>query len=249
MKQFIFVCLLVLALAIVCSASTVSSRDYTCPICGKEFSADCQISQTLITSFTQLDGKPFGAAIVPDLLPLCPRCHFPQIQQELDEELITNLREYVESEEYQQLAEGNTSYFLLAKIAEHLGSSMQQIGQLYQQACWQVDGGSIHYQDNPVKFREYADLAINYFDQEAFDWLAYYGTVCADLERKSGRMLEADVRLLELKELPLTEERLQVIDFELQLIEAGDSNPHFLSEARGDTLPWSQPDSTAVEQP
>jgi uncharacterized protein (DUF2225 family) len=232
--KVIFVCSVIILSCLAILVSSPDSRidvlhEFTCPICGETFEAEETISQ--YQTGMRIDLKPLGAVAAPPPLPVCPSCGFVVYEQELVEDERQVLSEYVNSEEYQQMAKEHSSYYLLAKIYEQLERDKSLIAHMYLKASWQVE-------DNPDRCNEYLEESLKNLNAEFSesperdeDWETKQ-VLAGELERRLGKFEEAKDRFMELKYLPEFQGNFleKVIDFELILIQAGDTKPHELSE-------------------
>jgi uncharacterized protein (DUF2225 family) len=179
----------------------------------------------------RLDLKPLGAVVAPAPLAVCPSCHFVVFEEDLAEDEKQLLSEYVKSKEYQEMEKEHPSYYLLAKIYERLERDKALIAHVYLQSSWQVE-------DNPDRCNEYLEESLNYLkaylsaDPERTEDWATKQVVAGELERRLGKFEDAKERFSELKYMAEFQGNLleKIIDFQLTLIQAGDTKPHELSE-------------------
>ena len=232
--KLIFVCSVIILSCLAILVSSTDSRidvrhEFTCPICGVRFEAEETISQ--FQTGMRLDLKPLGAVAAPLPLPVCPSCSFVIFEEELAEDEKQVLTEYVNSEEYQQMAKKHPSYYLLAKIYERLEKDKSQIAHMYLKASWQAE-------DNPDRCNEYLEESLKnliaHFSESPErdeDWETKQ-VLAGEIERRLGKYEEAKDRFMELKSLPEFQGNFleKVINFELTLIQAGDTKPHELGE-------------------
>jgi Uncharacterized protein conserved in bacteria (DUF2225) len=210
------------------AAATEKEVDVTCPIDGTsfKFTPDIRGAQTGI----QLDLKPIGFLIAPSKVPVCPNNHFVVYKKEFTAAEKENLKKFVLSKEYQDLVQDNPSYFLLARIYEHLGEPEWGIAYAYLEASWQVE-------DKPEKQKQYFEMTLQhlktYLAAERKKGDRTWETaqlLAGELERRLGRFEEAKARFLKLSKLPVFQNGLysRIIEYQNELISGKDTGPHDL---------------------
>ena len=226
-----------LAIFVICLALLVANAsptlefqvEVTCPICGTKSLARKRLSE--FRTGTRLDLKPLGPKPGAPPLPVCPTCHFVIYEEKLTEAEKQILAEYVRSEDYQKLAKDWTSYYLLAKLFEHLKNGDPAIASAYLKASWQVEDDSYRCRHCLEKSLEYLDRYLIYPGTQNEEWPKLQ-VLAGELERRLGEFYRARDRFMMLSCMPEFRGNLlgSIIDFQLKLIEARDTKPHDLSE-------------------
>lgn len=210
------------------TAATDQEVDVICPIDGTSFKFKPDISgaQTGI----QLDLKPTGFLIAPRAIPVCPNNHFVVFKKQFTDAEKESLKKFVLSKEYQDLVQDNPSYFLLARIYEHLGEPEWGIAYAYLEASWQVE-------DKPEKQKQYFEMTLQhlntYLSAERKEGDRTWETailLAGELERRLGRFEEAKARFLKLSKSPVFQQGLysRIIKYQNELISGKDTGPHDL---------------------
>ncbi len=229
MKRILIVLGFSLMLFGLAHGSEIMMVSFTCPIDSTTFESGVQVSCYIVGQM--LDLEPFGAVAAPAPLPVCPKDHFVVYADSIPADVIAKLKPYVLSSAYQDLVEGNSSYYLLAKLAEFLGIPPLQIGYQYLQASWQVA-------DDPDRHREYVGECLNallagipHANGAADDSLTIE-ILCVDLQRQLGRFADAHARLLPLLENQQMPDHVKsVAKYEMDLVAAQDTLRHEAPEA------------------
>jgi Uncharacterized protein conserved in bacteria (DUF2225) len=228
----IWVFVLLILISSSATAATDTEVEVTCPIDGTKFmfKPDPVGVQTGI----QLDLKPIGFLIVPRKIPVCPNNHFVVYKNQFTDTEKEHLKQFVLSKEYQDLALDNPSYFLVAKIYEHLGESEWDIAYAYLEASWQVE-------EKPEKYKQYIELSLQHLNKflstgqkEGDKTRETAQLLTGELERRLERFEEAKARFRELSQLPIFKQRFysEIIKYQIGLISAKDSGPHDLPKPK-----------------
>jgi hypothetical protein len=208
--------------------STYEMRQFTCPIDSTKFEDGVQTSS--YSSGQMLDLEPLGAILAPDPLPVCPKDHFVIYADSIPAEDLVKLRRFVLSSEYQDQVKGNSPYFLLAKLMEHLAAAPRAIGYLYLQASWEMPADS-------TKHAEYVERSLTAFLQAIPHWAGGWEDslgvemLCAELQRQLGRFTQAHERLQQIMDDRRSPEYLtRIAQYEQELIAQRDSLRHEIPE-------------------
>jgi hypothetical protein len=205
-------------------ASTVEFLPFTCPLDSTTFEARIQSSYFL--SGQMLDLEPLGAIIAPSPLPVCPRDHFVIYADSIPAAELAVLKPFVLSPEFQDQANNNSPYFLLATMFERLDAEPSTIGYMYLQASWEVAG-------DPGKHREYIKKSLAaLLSADAGQGLEEGDSLGleilrAELERQLGAFPQAHARLqrvLAAREPP--GDLARIAQYEIDLIAQQDSLRH-----------------------
>ena len=197
-----------------------------CPLDGTKFVATLDMSGTAFGQ--QLDAKKTGPTASPWALAVCPKDHFVLYQDEYSKAEIADLKKFVASDDYQKWVKDNPSYFLLAKLFEHVGKDKFAVGFAYLQASWQVD-------TEPVPYRRAALESLDAFKK----WLELPGSkdpervqsaelFSGELERRLGDFDPARARFERLKKTKGYDTGVyaRIVRYQLELIAAHDSEAH-----------------------
>ena len=131
------------ALTVPARAHTLGRENFTCPICGTEFTDIVSYSGT---SFgMRLDFKKTGPVYQPWPVPQCPNCRFVILEETeeeggLDDDAKAVIKEYLASDEFKAIPKEAPAYYCLAKIKEFLGSPPSDLAHIYMSASWQAEG-------------------------------------------------------------------------------------------------------------
>jgi len=176
----------------------------------------------------RLDLKPLGPIAAPWSVPKCPTCHFIVFQNELKDSEKKALLQLVNSKEYRDIAQDNSTYFLLAKVYETIGMNNLEIAHTYLKASWQVENDSQKYprylEASLAKFAAF--LASN---KEKSTSYIQAELVSGEIERRLGKFDQALSRFNRLKTLPdFTGPKhiASIIALQIELIDSKDSGPH-----------------------
>jgi len=229
MRNVVVVCFLVLAVP--AGAHTSGVVEQTCPLDGKTFKTELDMSGT--TFGKQLDLKPVGATAAPWRIPVCPLDGFVLYQEKFSAEELADFKTYVASAEYSAwVKKQETSHYLLARLLEHRGEPEKRVAWFFLQATWQVD-------KDPARYAEYAGEALARYAKlaaslpETDEQWSTAGLVAAELERRLGRFEEAQKRLRALAARPAFAEGFlrDLCNYELALVGKKDTAVHQMSEA------------------
>lgn len=226
----IFAIFLVLIVSInVADARTVGSVEIICPIDGTKFTATLEMSGSRFG--TALDLKPIGAIGAPPLMAQCPTDHFVvyQDKKHFKQGEIEKIKTYIHSKEYKDLvAQGNTTYYLTAKIQAHLGKDRLDVAFTYLQATWQVE-------NDKEKYLKYSTDAMNEFNaylkdhhKKNRDWMLSQSLV-GEILRRQGKFKQAHEHFEKIKQIKeITDDEVinRIIDLQLKLIAKSDSTSH-----------------------
>lgn len=211
----------------VAGAMTFSEVEVTCPLGGEIFSATLARSGTKFGTF--LDFRPYGPIASPTPLAKCPSNGFVVYKQKFTDDELRRLESYVVSEEYQTLQKKHTNYYLAANLQSHLKeTSKQQLARTLLQATWEAESRE--------QYLRYANEALVAFKQalnEKYsrknEWLTDH-LIAGELERRLGQFAEAKKRFLMLSEREKASNGTlhDMIQLQLQLIEAKDSEPNLI---------------------
>ena len=207
---------------------------FTCPICGTEFEALVRVSS--YQTGQALDLCPIGADYWPKPLVVCPKDHFILYKDEFTDTEISELRIFIEYEEYQNMADSLSDHYLLGQILEYIGADSGEIGYAYLQASWKESYG------DSTLYRIYAGKALEYISKEVYtlpypDYdVIHAKLLCGELERRLGKFEEARNRMNSVKEdvYILTSGLIRLAECQEYLIEAEDTESH--EQAVCDTL-------------
>jgi hypothetical protein len=208
------------------NAATTAEIDEICPLDGTHFRATVDASGT--SSGMRLDLMKLGAISQPSKLAECPTDHFVLYRPKFSADELAPLREAVASKEYKEaVASGQTTYFLLGKIYEHLKKSEHAIASIYLQASWQAESGSPKYQlyagNSLTHFANYLRTA----EKRDDEWQGAQ-LLTGELERRLGKFADAEGHFKKLQGQPEFKDKVDagIINYELQLIAAKDIEPH-----------------------
>lgn len=212
--------------------STTMLLHFTCPIDSTKFEARIQTSS--YTRGGMLDLEPLGAIITPNPLPVCPTDHFVIYADTIPPDDVAKLRPYVLSSSYQDQVSGNSTYFLLAKLKEYLGTPPLEIGIIYLQASWESSGDSLKHRECIAKSLASFVEAIPHASTTDEDWIAVE-LLCGELQRQLGIFVDARTRIQRLLDGGgLSEHFTRMAEYELSLIAQRDSLRHEIPKTEGD---------------
>lgn len=221
------ICFLALLLApLFSTASTVMDVEVTCPIGDERFMTEVAMSGT---QFGQnLDRRPFGAIIAPWPLAKCPDNGFVVYKDGFTASELDKLVPYVESAVYQALREGESDYYLVARLMRHLDSPANAIAEALLKATWEAEGDD--------RYSRYAVEALAAFETLIADpgndlapaQAASFQQIAGELERRLGFFDKAGRRFAVLVDAPevMGSELEQLVRQEIALTEAQDSGTH-----------------------
>ncbi|NJO15670.1 MAG: DUF2225 domain-containing protein [Thioploca sp.] len=208
------------------NALTFFETEKICPLDNTKFKTNEVASYSVFGK--RLDLQPLGALVAPIPLPICPNDHFVIYADKFTKAETEYLQKYIYSDEYKKLvAEGHSSYFLLAKTFEYLKKDPLEIAHTYLQASWQVE-------ENPKRYQEYAQNSLTYFKKflelyhKKDDTWQTSQLVAGELERRLKRFEESQQRFLQLSQLPEMKVNsiTKIINYQLELLKQLDSQPH-----------------------
>jgi hypothetical protein len=160
-------------------------------------------------------------------------------QNEFPQADMTRLREYVLSEEYRALKDGNTNYYLAARLRAHLGEKPAQRAEMLVQATWEAQSGAQYERYAAEALAAYQQLLTEQsLTEESADpeaWLTAQ-LVAGELERRLGRFADAKMRFLMLAKREEVRSGIlaAILQLQLQLIEAKDNQPQLAPQKDGD---------------
>lgn len=219
----------------------------TCPLCGHEFEAEMDMSGTQFG--VRLDLKPLGPTAAPWRVAVCPRCHFVLFKDDMSDTEKKTLTGYVGSDEYKHLvAEGHSSYFLLAALIKHMKQRPFDVAYACLQASWQVES------ESPARYRAYIQEALGNLraslDDKGVTDKDDHRTVLVligEVLRQVAHFDEARKHFESLAGEPAFKQQpyRTIVQYELDLIAAKDSSPKerpeiVLTQADKMTLPEYQ---------
>jgi uncharacterized protein (DUF2225 family) len=222
------ICLsMLLAVAQPGSTNTEPETDITCPMCHTTFKAVIDLSSS--RQGMRLDLKPVGSIPAPWAIPKCPKCGFIVYKQEWEEEEQLQVQQFVNSDEYKTLLTDNSTYYILAKIYEHVGMDDLEIAHTYLKASWQVE-------HDKVKCAKYMTESLKHFEaflasknEENRSNVLMADLVSGEIERRLSMFDQAAARFTRLKLVPEykeVENITTIINYQLVLIAAKDTAPH-----------------------
>jgi hypothetical protein len=186
------------------------------------------------TSFgQQLDLKPFGPMPAPWPLARCPSNGFVLYKEEFSADEIERLKPYVLSPEYQALRKDNSDYYLAAQLLQFMGADADEVAWSLLQATWEMEADATRY-------RRYAQEALAKFSvsltkpqADRQKW-ATMQLIAGELERRLGRFEDARERFSELgaEDEFHTGVLAEILAYQLQLVDASDTQPHPIPEKR-----------------
>lgn len=196
------------------SATTIMRVTLTCPVGGEKFKTALAASGT---SFGQnLDFQLYGPIISPWPVARCPSNGFIMYKNEFTNEELAQLKPFVTSEQYQQMAKRHTNYYLIAQLLKYMKGSPEAIADALLKATWEA---------NDKQYPAYAEEALNAFkvleqakakdDRERITRQLLTG----ELERRLQQWEAADARFRAIASDPALEDQERaVIELQLQLI-------------------------------
>jgi hypothetical protein len=196
----------------------------TCPIGGERFSYDT--APPLASHETYLDQKPVDPSAVWPLAK-CPGNGFVVYQPEFKRGRLDRLRQFVETDQYRELSKVHTTRYLEAAMRKYLGESPYVVAWALLEATWQAD-------NDPVRYKQYAEEALAAYDAIAFDSLPEIRQrilkrmISIELARRLGRFDSARERVLEMRDnAELSKPFFQrIVELQLKLVRAKDSGPY-----------------------
>jgi len=214
-------------------AHTTISLKYTCPVDGMEFSATTTGSDT--TRGMMLDLQPIGMGSYPWPVASCPNDGMVMYKNDFTPEEIVVLKDYIPSPEYQKMVREDSSYWRIAQIKEKLGGPLKERWFTMLQATWQARSAQYEpYARETIKAIETL-LATpdgqNEKDRETWSLLS------GELYRRVGDFDKARAIFDNLRTQPAFAEHHfypLIIDYELELIAAGDKSSHRIPDSKND---------------
>jgi len=204
-------------------AHTMRSVKYACPVDGTEFTAFLTGSDT--TRGMMLDLQPIGMGTYPWPVGQCPADGMVMYKNDFTPEEIAILKEYVPSPEYQAAA-GDPAYWKIAKLKEKLGVPLNERWFAMVQATWQAHSQYESYARETIAALEtlLADPE-NRKEKDVETWQLLRG----ELYRRIGDFDQAKTIFEEMKTRPEFKNHdfyPSIINYELELIAAGDKSSH-----------------------
>jgi len=224
-KEYLVIILLMILWAQAGHGLMFREIEISCPLCETKFKTSQAISGTVWGS--RLDFRLLGPIASPWPIPVCPNCRFVIFKDKFDNEKVEQLKLYVRSQEYQNLAKNHSSYFLLAKIYEFTGVDHLTLAHTYLNASWQVEA------DNHEKCLKFLEMSLKNFkkylltnDKRDDRWINAE-LLCGEIERRLGHFKEAKSRFDRLESLQeFRKDSLRRIIFtQIYLIGIEDSRP------------------------
>ncbi len=211
-------------------AHTTAEVEEICPLDGTKFTTTEDMSGTSFGK--RLDLKAVGPTASPWSVPVCPKDHFVLFKKKFTKEEVADLRTFVSSKPYKDIAADHSSYFLLARIFEHLKKPPGNIGFIYLQASWQVES-------DPAAYREYAQSSLASYREaiaaakEHDEAWQTAQLISGELERRLGLFPEATKRFTELMQQPEFQKGIfkSIVTYQLELLKQRDSAPHKIPQA------------------
>jgi|WetSurMetagenome_2_1015567.scaffolds.fasta_scaffold02623_6 hypothetical protein len=227
-KSGVWLICLSIILALVQPGATNTSKDYDveCPLCHTIFKAS--IYEPSLRHGMRLDLKPIGPAAAPAQMPQCPKCRFIVYDPDLNEKDRELLHKFVDSKAYKDISVDSPTYFLLARIYEVAGMDAYETAHTYLKASWQVD-------KDRVKCAKYLEAGLAKFqsfllsNKGISSQYIMAELLSGEIERRLGRLDQALARFSRLQKTPDFREGenvASIIDYQLELIAAGDTEPH-----------------------
>lgn len=227
----------VLAISTTVRAVNTIEREFTCPIDGHQFKQ--RIETSAQPSDVRLDLRRLGDVVDPPTVPQCPKCKFVLFTDTWPEPLVDQLKPFILGQDYQLIAAKSPSYFCLAQIQRHLRAPALYGAHSYLRASWQAEESEGMRERCLARAHENFTAALTVIkpgDKEFADTVL----LCGELERRLQKWDIARERFGKLRADPAftTPARRSVIDLQLALIDARDSDPHSASK------PLAKPQST-----
>jgi hypothetical protein len=214
------------------SGRTFGSVERVCPFTGTKFNAEIDASGTRLCQ--RLDLKPIGFIGAPAEVPVCPDDGFVVFKERFSTEEVNRLRPWVESEEFREMTRTESEYYRIAQTLRRLGEPSDEVAWQLVQASWQVE-------KDREKYRRYVGEAVRELlaaaattsppasGREPALRPEVAAVLASELERRTGQLEHARARLQQLKQKPgLPSTLVEVIDWELELVAAGDTSAHYL---------------------
>ncbi|MBI2088741.1 MAG: DUF2225 domain-containing protein [Deltaproteobacteria bacterium] len=173
-------------------ALTFMTKEFVCPLDGTKFRAEVIASQFIAGIRT--DMRRTGAVAEPPPLPVCPTDGLILFKETFNDEEKAKLRRLVQSAEYKNAKDG-LSYFLLAKIFEHLGMPNNQTAHAYLSASWQVENAG-----DSKRLNKYLQSSLRHLkkhiesSKDASEVSLEDQLLAGELERRLGQFEEAKER-------------------------------------------------------
>jgi hypothetical protein len=219
MKKFIPVLLFLLAGSFA-FGSTIYEQDFTCPLCGKSFTATLQGSGSEFGR--NLDLKATGAIIIPWPIPQCPDCRFAFTEKFFTEEDLVILKDYTRSAGFAGSKYNVYPYWCLAREMAAVGKNVEDIAFTYLKAVWESGDPGIIAE------------AIGWFEKiprDSQNWLTSR-LLLVELNRRIGQFERAAALCAEVRTLPDCQGYIvTIVKTQESLIAAKDTGEHPLPEA------------------
>jgi hypothetical protein len=226
---------------------TGQNVEINCPLCAAKVSYWKQLSYSLFTS--GLDLKPVGTAVIPDPIPKCKNCGFVFIKEYFTDEQIDMLRSFKIENDFFAANENFPNYYYIASEIELLGGGdYSEIAYFYICSVWKysaVKAMAEYMKENAVEntaeisfdvdtFKFLMQNAVKKLNAVRFESADYNNMqlVKLDFLRRLGLFDESMILIEDIKN---NEELYQglvidVIDYQIKLIESKDIDEHYLNE-------------------
>ena len=233
------------------SASTGYDVEVQCPLCGTTAKYWQQLSYSIFTY--GLDLMPMGAARIPQPIPKCENCGFVFIEDYFTEEEITILRNHIINQKAFSGKENFPMYYYLAYELELLGSkSYDDMAYFYVCSVWEysIIKMAIDYmRENNIENENSPDFDNNKYmflmknaiekinglsrDSEQYDNMQL---IKLDFLRRTSQFNEAKAVIETIKNNKSFYQEIivDIIDFQIRLIEEKNTEPHRLDEMKQD---------------
>lgn len=220
------------AIILLIPASTVTEREFTCPVDGTVFTDMVAMSGTAFGS--GLDFRRHGPITSPWLLPRCTGCGYT-LHRDEDEAVTEAEKDYVLGEAYAGTWRDHSDYFCKALILEHTGGDPSEVAWSYLCATWEVAGDE--------RYQRYAEEALRTAalmpaqaegEDESLRNQVLATYLGVELNRRLGRFDTARQAIDACIAIELLEHErwlLRILRYQRQLIEAGDRDDHAMSDA------------------
>lgn len=137
MRHLSIFCLSLTIFTMSISASTVSKKEFYCPIDNEKFEAVVAMSGT---SFGQrFDFKKLGPIYQPWPVPVCPSNGFVLFKDTFTKNELDILKPFILSEVYQQQRQDNTNFYLASLMSRRLGDNGWPLIGLLLSATWEAE--------------------------------------------------------------------------------------------------------------
>jgi hypothetical protein len=218
------------ALALPALALVPEAVERQCPMDDTRFESWVMRSGSVFC--VRLDLKRVGPIAEPPPLHECPEDGFVWYDDDFSPSELAFIRSWVASSDYENLVENESPHYRLARIYERLGRDSRMISREYRRAAWEVE------KVEPAKYPRYLrrsllrllesgegdpDASLTVLERER------RGLLAGELERQLGEFESARVRFESMRAAQLVEALHEgIVDYELELIAARDSEPRFV---------------------